>query len=262
MPSHRTLKRRLAPSALAALGAILLGLSACDSGAATDPATSPPASSGPSAPVTQPPGTTAENALYFYPPVEGAKLVMSNSGGVTGTSEVTVTGVDSGADGQTVTVKEVNAGAGSTPVTVDRKFRTAADGSLHIDATAFGATAPGFTAAASGDDVVIPSIADLESGKSTNGKTFVEYRGSGVTMRNDVTYVVTGGGFTSVSTKAGTMEAYLVKLALDINSSVAGAVKGTATYWFKPGFGLVRQETEVAGVTLVSELTSSSVPFA
>lgn len=260
VPGNRSAMLRVLSAAITFV--VLTSLTACGGDAVPGPtATSAAGSPAASAAGDETPSTSAENALYFYPPVNGATIKLTNTGAVGGTTDVTVRTVVSGADQQTVTVKEVNSGSG-TPVTVERTFRTGPDGSLSIDASAFGASAPGFRVTATGDDVLIPPITDLETGRSSTGKTFVEFTGSGVTGRNDVTYVVTGAGFKPVTVKAGSVEAYVVKLELNIKSSFAGVANGTATYWFRPGFGLVRQETTVAGSTIVTELTSTSVPFA
>jgi hypothetical protein len=201
------------------------------------------------------------SALYFYPPVEGASLTFKNSGAVAGTTTVTVQKVTAGADGQTVTAAEVNHGAG-TPVTVERTFLTSPGGSLRIDAAAFGASAPGFKVTASGDDVAIPAISELDSGKTSAGKTFVEFSSSSVGGRSDVTYSVTGIGFADVKVPAGEFRAYVVEFTADIKSSFASfnnTAKSTIRYWLVPGFGLVRQEATVGGQTLVTELSASSV---
>jgi hypothetical protein len=147
-------------------------------------------------------------------------------------------------------------------VTVERTFRTGADGSLQISADAFGAFGSGFTVTAVGDDIVIPAIADLEAGNGSSGQTYVEMSGTGMQMRNDVTYTVSGVGAESVTVPAGTVEAYVVEIALEIDSSLTGATTpGSARYWFVPGFGVVKQVTTVLGMALGTELTSSSIPL-
>lgn len=248
---------KLAATAIAAVVAIFAA-------ACTNPPEATPSGNGgettPTATSTGAGGDTNADALYFYPPVEGATLRLTSSGAIAGTSDVTVNTVTSGPDGQTVAVTEVVSGSGE-PVTVERTFHTSQAGGLSIDAAAFGAGAPGFRVTAAGDDVVIPPIAELESGSTPTGQTFVELSGSGVTMRNDVTYTVAGDGFESVTVPVGTVEAYVVKITLNIQSSVAGAQTGTARYWFVPGFGLVRQETTIAGMGGTTELLSSSVPL-
>lgn len=248
---------------VAALGLLGLLASACggDGDPAGDPATSAPASS-PTAGTGdgETPGDAAADGLYFYPPVEGATLTMANSGGGASTTEVTVDRVAAEGGGQTVSATETVAGAGE-PVEVERIFRTGADGSLTIDAAAFGASGAGTEVTAVGDDVLIPPISELESGSSSTGETFVELAGAGFSGRMDVSYTVTGDGFTSVTVPFGTVDAYVVQLDLDIESSLAGAVDGASTYWIVPGFGVVRQEVTIAGAALVSELTASSVPL-
>lgn len=239
--------RRAAVTALALLGLLLSG---CDSD-------TPKASSSPTpSPTPSPAGTD----LYFYPPVEGAKLEYTNSGAISGTMKITVREV-TGGDARTVTVEEVNDGSG-TPVTVERGFVTGPDGGLSIDAGVFAASAPGISVQAAGDDVRIPPIAELEAGKSATGKTSVTYSAAGVKGRTEVTYTATGGGFEPVTVPAGSVEAYTVKLDLTFGTGIAGITGGTARFWFRPGFGLVKQETSVGGLTLRTELTSTTVPLA
>src|SRR5690606_27371452 len=133
----------------------LLGIftSACTS-AGPQPSPSPDGEASPAATTPGEGGEAGADALYFYPPVEGATLRLTNSGATASTSDVTVNSVTTGADGTTVAVTEVVSGS-ADPVTVERTFRTGPDGSLSIDAGAFGASAPGFTVTATGDDIAI-----------------------------------------------------------------------------------------------------------
>jgi hypothetical protein len=255
-------RSRFVVSSAAAAVLLLLPLTACSG----DSEPSTPSDSGTT---TAPVETTAggpdqaiENALYYYPPVEGATLKYETSGGMGGgTTDVTVNSVTSGGDGREVVVTEVISSTMGEPLTVERTLRTGADGSLRMSAGSFFAFGAGFTVTAEGDDIVIPSVADLEAGEESSGNTFVELSGSGMSMRNDVTYTVTGTGRESVTVPAGTAEAYVVEIQLDISSSIAGAQTGSARYWFVPGFGLVRQEFAVTVMSGTTELVSSSVPL-
>lgn len=255
-------RRTVSLAAVAAFLA-LIPLTACSND--SEPSTSPDSgtTTTPAETTTGEPEQSSENHLYFYPPVEGATLKYETSGGmVAGTTDVTVNSVTSGADGETVTVTEVVSSAAGEPVTIQRTMHTAADGSLRMNAGSFfGFGSAGFTVTTEGDDIVIPPVADLEAGRETSGSTFVEMSGAGMSMRNDVNYTVKGAGRESVTVPAGTAEAYVVEISLDINSSVAGATTGTGRYWFVPGFGLVRQEFAVTVMSGTTELVSSSVPL-
>jgi hypothetical protein len=255
---HRSGSAALSTAAVAVVVLATLGACSNDSSPAADPG----ATTAPVETATGEPGNSLENGLYFYPPVEGATLSYT-SGGALGstTSEVTVESVTSDADGQTVTVTEIIDSGTGQPVTVQRSLRTGADGSLWLNAGAFGAFGDNFTVTAEGDDVLIPSIEDLRAGDVSDGNTFVELTGSGLTMRSDVTYLVSGTGLETVTVPAGTTEAYVVKIRLDMTNNITGASTGTGRYWFVPGFGLVRQEFEVMGMTITTELVSSSVPL-
>lgn len=249
-------------ASIAAAAVVALGtLAACSN----EPGPAAPTDTGPTTqatPTTGAPGDAIENGLYYYPPVEGATLTYDHSTGFgASTTEVTVNSVTSDPDGQTVVVTEVVNSADGQPVTVERTLHTGADGSLRLSADAFGVFGAGFEVTATGDDIAIPPIADLESGEESSGNTFVELSGPGMNMRNDVTYTVTGAGQESVTVPAGTAQAYVVELQLDITSSIAGAATGTGRYWFVPGFGLVRQEFSVSIMSGTTELVSSSVPL-
>ncbi|MBX6748994.1 MAG: hypothetical protein IRY85_04865 [Micromonosporaceae bacterium] len=248
-------------SAVAAV-LLLVPLTACSGGSELSTPSDSGATTTPAGTTTSAPDQAIENGLYYYPPVQAATLKYESSGGLgAATTDVTVNSVTSGADGQTVAVTEVISSAGGQPVTVERTLHTGADGSLRMNAGAFFAFGAGFTVAAEGDDIVIPSVADLEAGKESTGSTFVELSGSGMSMRNDVSYTIKGAGRESVTVPAGTAEAYVVELELDITSSIAGAATGHSRYWFVPGFGLVRQEFTVTVMSGTTELVSSSVPL-
>lgn len=248
-------RRWMLPAAAAVL---TLAVSACDGGGGTDP--TPTSTAGTSAAAT-----TGEDlfgpALHFYPAKVGATLNYANSGSISGTSTVTVDAVESSARGIEVTVTEVISGTGS-PVNVKRTFVTSKPGGLSIDSSAFFAAAPGIRVTAAGDDFIIPPIKQLEAGQTGTGSSFVELTGPGFSGRNDVKYTVSGAGYASVTVPAGTVNAYVVKLGLDITSSFAGKTTGVVTYWFLPAFGLIKQETAVAGTKAMTQLTSTSVPLA
>ncbi|BCB77411.1 hypothetical protein GCM10022251_70820 [Phytohabitans flavus] len=238
--------------ALPAALVLALPVTACDS--AGDPA---PAGNQPAA-TTGPPSVAApaDTGLYFYPPVEGATLEYTLGGVVTGTNTVTVDKVAEGPDGRTVTVTEKGSGAAA-----ERKFVTEAGGGLSVDIGAFGASAAGLSVKGTGEDVAVPPVADLEAGKKGTGRTAVEVSGPGLEGEHQVTYTVTGTGSESVTVPAGTTEAYAVKLDLDLGEGFAGVTKASGTFWLKPGFGLVKQEIVIAGLTLTTELAKSSVPL-
>jgi hypothetical protein len=251
----RVIKPRRRWLALPAALVLALTVTACDS-AGDDPATSAsnaPATTGSPTPATAP----ADTGLYFYPPVEGAKLEYGLGGVVSGTTSVTVDSVTEGAQGKTVTVTEKGNGAA-----VEREFVTRPDGGLTVDIGTFGASAAGFSVEGSGEDLAVPPVADLEAGKKGTGRTAVEVSGPGVDGRSQpVTYTVTGTGAESVTVPAGTAEAYTVNLDLDLGAGFAGVTEASGKFWLKPGFGLVKQEITISGLTLTMELASSSVPL-
>lgn len=207
----------------------------------------------------------APDGLYWYPAEEGAELTYTNSGAMgEGVTQVTVTSVQSGSDGVAVSAQEVVTDAAGSTVDVERTFVTGSDGSLLIDVEAFGAMAPGMTISATGDDIRIPSIEDLEAGGAAEGTTFVEMEGSGISFRNDIAYTVAGGGIESVTVPAGTWDAYRVDVSLEVTSSMTGTfATGTSSYWFVPGFAVVREESTMEGggmsTTITTELTESTV---
>jgi hypothetical protein len=260
---HATDRPRRAVSAVAVAAVlVLVPLAACSKNAEPSSPTDSGTTSAPVETTTDAPRAGIDNGLYYYPPVEGASLSYQNSGGAGASRlDVTVTSVTSSADGQTVVVTEVISSDTGEPVTVERTLHTGSDGSLRMNAGAFGAFGPNFQVTAEGDDVLIPSVADLEAGQESSGNTFVELSGSGLTMRNDVTYTVRGAGRESVTVPAGTADAYVVEIQFDVASSLAGAVTGLGRYWFVPEFGLVRQEFTVAVTSGTTELVSSSVPL-
>ncbi|MFC0527392.1 TapB family protein [Phytohabitans kaempferiae] len=240
--------------ALPAALVLALPVTACGSGGDEAPAANAPAPTG--APSTEA-AAPADTGLYFYPPVEGATLEYTLGGVVSGTTSVTVDSVVQGAEGRTVTVTEKGTGGAA-----EREFVTRSDGGLTVDIGAFGAAAAGFEVRGSGDDVAVPPVADLEAGTKGTGRTAVEVRGPGLDGRSQqVRYTVTGVGTESVTTPAGTAEAYAISLDLDLGQGIAGVTEASGKFWLKPGFGLVKQEVTISGLTLTTELAKSSVPL-
>lgn len=238
---------------------LLVPLAACsDEDGSDDPTPTPDATTAPA--TSEPAGDPAGDSLYFYPPVEGATLTYTNSGVASGTSEVVVDSVTTGTDGDVVTITET-VSSGATPVTVERTFTTGPDGSLTISVAAFSAAAAGMEVTAAGDDVTIPPISELEAGATATGETFVEFSGSGFSGRSDVTYTVNGVEFESVTVPAGTVEAYVVEVQLQVTNDAFGSMRGDITYWFLPGFGMVRQVTDLGAFSGTTELSESSVPL-
>jgi hypothetical protein len=237
--------------ALPAALVLALPLTACDS-ADEAPAANQPATT------TAPPSAAApaDTGLYFYPPVRGATLEYTLGGVVSGTNSVTVDRVASGSAGRTVTVTEKGSGPAAR-----RTFVTRPDGGLTVDIGAFGASAAGLTVRGSGDDVSVPPVADLDAGKQATGRTSVEVSGPGLDGERQVAYTVTGAGTESVTVPAGTTEAYAVTLDLDLGEGFAGVTEASGKFWLKPGFGLVKQEVTISGLTLTTELAKSSVPL-
>lgn len=206
----------------------------------------------------EPDSIDRSTALFMAPPEPGAELTVAESGATTATTTVSVLRAEESADGITVTTTEVvNGESGS--VTVDRSYTTGADGSLSISAAGFFASGTGFEVTATGDDVRIPSIAELSGGGGASGTTFVELSGSGLDMRNDVAYTVADGGIESVTTPLGTFDAQIVTIDLAISSSIAGEQTGTVRYAFLPGFGVLTTDVAVAGIAINSTITSSSI---
>lgn len=237
--------------ALPAALVLALPVTACDS-ADEAPAANQPATT------TAPPSAAAPAGagLYFYPPVEGATLEYTLGGVVSGTNSVTVDSVAEGADGRTVTVTEKGSGPAA-----ERRFVTRSDGGLTVDVGAFGASAAGLTVKGTGDDVAVPPIADLDAGEKGTGRTSVEVSGPGLEGERQVTYTVTGAGAEPVTVPAGTTEAYAITLDLDLGEGFAGVTTASGKFWLKPGFGLVKQEVTISGLTLTTELAKSSVPL-
>jgi hypothetical protein len=239
--------------ALPAALVLALPVTACDSGGDEAPAANEPATT--TAPAT--PDAPADSGLYFYPPVKGATLEYTLGGVVSGTTSVTVDSVTEGADGRTVTVTE----KGTAPA-AKREFVTGTDGGLIVDIGAFAASAAGFTVEGAGEDVTVPPAADLEAGKKGTGRTAVEVSGPGLDGRSQpVTYTVTGTGVEPVTVPAGSTEAFVVTLDLDLGAGFAGVTEASGKFWLRPGFGLVRQEVTISGFTLTSELAKTSVPL-
>ncbi len=211
-------------------------------------------------------GIDLSGALFVAPPTEGAELVIEDTGIVSGTTTMTVTSVEESDAGVTVATSEVVASEGTEPVTVNRTYTTAPDGSLSISADAFVAQGQGFEVTATGDDVRIPSIAELAEGGGSSGNTFVELAAEGIDARTDVTYTVTGGGTEStgggtesVTTPLGTFDVQVVSIELTVSSSLSGDQTGTIRFSFLPGFGVVKTDTSIAGFEIVSTVVSSTV---
>ncbi|WP_436793814.1 hypothetical protein [Actinospongicola halichondriae] len=249
--------------------AVLLALGACSDGGSesTDATTTTAASSdGDTTSTTASDDTPDEtdsptdlaNALFMAPPHEGATLTVEETGTLPSTTEITVVSVEESAAGVTVKTSEVVSG-GSGSVTVERSYTTGPDGSLSISAAGFFASAPGFEVTATGDDVRIPAAAELASGASASGNTFVEFQSAGIDARSDVTYMITGGGVEEVTTPLGTFQAQIVTLDLTISNSLAGEQTGTVRYEFLPHFGVLRTQLDLAGIAITSTVTSSSV---
>jgi hypothetical protein len=232
---------------------LALPVTACDSAGKDAPAANQPATT------TAPPTSAAPagTGLYFYPPVEGATLEYTLGGVVSGTTSVTVDAVTDGAGGREVTVTE----KGTAPA-AKREFVTRPDGGLVVDIGAFAASAAGFTVEGAGEDVTVPPVADLEAGRKGTGRTAVEVSGPGLDGRSQpVTYTVGSAGTEAVTVPAGTTEAYAITLDLDLGAGFAGVTEASGTFWLKPGFGLVKQQVTISGLTLTSELAKSSVPL-
>ena len=257
----------------AACAALLLVIGACgsdDDTAADDADTTTTAApdESPETTATDETSTTTEpeatdaidrsTALFMAPPEAGAELTIAESGITSATTTVSVLSADESADGIAVSTSEVVVGeAGS--VTVERSYTTGADGSLSISAAGFFASGTGFEVTATGDDIRITSITELESGEASTGNTFVELNASGIDARNDVAYTIVGGGTESVTTPLGTFDAQIVDIELSIDSSIGGAQTGTVRYAFLPGFGVLTTDVAIAGFAINSTVTSSTV---
>ena len=244
---------RAASSAAVVVLLALIPLAACSSD--SEPSTAP--DSGATTPAGSGGSEQNEAATHYYPAIEGATLTYQISTGLGDfTTEVTVNAVTSGADGQTIAATEVSTGDESA--TAERRIRIAPDGSLHlgIDAGLFFALGPATGVTYEGDDIVIPSLADLAAGRTSSG-TFVEVTDG---ERLDVAYTVRGVGREEVTVPAGRAEAYVVEMAFEVAES-SGTTSYTGRYWLAPGFGLVRQEFESGLGTVTAELVSSSVPL-
>lgn len=199
-----------------------------------------------------------EGALFYAPPVEGAQLVLDvdSDVGVSDTATVMVNAVERSDAGITVWVSEVSAGDGGEPVTSQRRYTTAPDGSLSVSADAFVAQGPGFEVTAAGDDVRIPNIEELASGQETGGRSFVEIAGG---SRLDVDYRVSGAGTESLTTPLGTFDVQLVDVELTISSSFAPDQDGTIRYSLLPGYGVLATDISIAGIEIVTTLASATV---
>lgn len=248
----------------AVLAALALVVTACSGGdpepAADDPTPAPTATSeaAPEPDASESADVLAAGqvrdpgkALWFYPPVDGAMLTFTQTiSGEASTLAGTVTAVDGG----TVSVSE-DVGEG---VIVDRRFTTTVEGGTVFDPDGFFASGEGFEVTAAGDSMQVPTIDVMEAGTATSGSTFVEFSGSGFSGRNDVEYTVAGGGFESVTVPAGTYDAYRVDITLDITTSQGQTFSGTGSYWFVPGFAVVKSTLDVGQLVTV-ELTGSTV---
>ena len=204
-------------------------------------------------------GIDVDGALFLAPPVEGAELTIEDTGIVTGTTTMTVTSVEESDAGITVSTTEVVSSDGTDPVTVQRRYTTAPDGSLSVSVDAFVAQGEGFEVTAAGDDIRIPSIDELSGGVATSGSSFVELAAEGLEARTDVSYTITSGGTESVTTPLGTFDVQIVDLELTISSSLAGDQTGTVRFSFLPGFGVLKTDTSIAGFDVVSTVVSSTV---
>ena len=157
-----------------------------------------------------------------------------------------------------MSTSEIVVGESGT-VTVERSYTTGADGSLSISAAGFFASGTGFEVTATGDDIRIPSIAELAGGGAASGTTFVELNASGVDARNDFSYTVADGGTESVTTPLGTFDAQIVNIDLSIDSSLGGQQSGTVRYAFLSGFGVLTTDVAIAGFAINSTVASSTV---
>lgn len=180
-------------------------------------------------------GIDVDGALFLAPPVEESDA------------------------GITVSTTEVVSSDGTDPVTVQRRYTTAPDGSLSVSVDAFVAQGEGFEVTAAGDDIRIPSIDELSGGVATSGSSFVELAAEGLEARTDVSYTITSGGTESVTTPLGTFDVQIVDLELTISSSLAGDQTGTVRFSFLPGFGVLKTDTSIAGFDVVSTVVSSTV---
>ena len=246
--------------AVVAVAATLLttGCSGDDPDVSGGEPTGPAAATG--APGAQEPAVD-DDRLHFYPPVAGAQLTITND--VDGSeSTVTVVSVQDGSAGQTIQIHQVF--AGTDGLEVEAGYTAGTDGSLTLEIEMFllamtsVADAEG-AVEASGDDMVIPSIEDLESGATSSGTAEIAMTTNGFEISNETSFTVSGAGYESVTTALGTFEAYVVDVDLSIVSSLGPTAEGTIRYWFVPGFGWVRQETTVNGMTIVNEVSSSTV---
>lgn len=237
--------------------AVMLTATACDEASTQDP------NSRPTTTDDQSTGDTTQDAaqsgdLYFYPPVEGAELTVSDLGSVE--SVVTVAGVEDGAAGKTVRIAQVI--SGEDWFDVEASYTTASDGSLILDVDTFFAGMvfdQEVTTTASGDDMVIPSIADMEQGATSEGTSVLTLSAGGVEVRNEISFTVSGAGYETITTALGTFETYVVHVDMTMQSSMGVSADGTMRYWFVPGFGWVRQENVIDGETVVQEVTASTV---
>ena len=255
--------RRVAVLAVAT-GA-LAATAACgeDTAAGESPAQEPSAGPTATGDAGGPDDAVDGDRLYFYPPVSDAVLTISSDAG-TPDSTVTVVGVDEGADGQTVRIRQEIPGADQ--IDIEAAFTAAGDGSLVLEFDMFllGLTplleqAEEMTVTASGDDMVIPAIEDMESGATTEGEAVIEMSVEGFVLRNESAWTVRGSGYESVTTALGTFDAYVVDVDLSLESSMGPSAEGAIRYWFVPGFGWVRQQTTIDDISMTHEISASTV---
>lgn len=208
---------------------------------------------------------SADDPLFFLPPVPGAELVYRDAimGDVSDTT-MSVVSVDSHSDGdgRVVQAEQRTVDGG---LTAAHQYLTRSDGSLVVDSAAFlvglvdASGAEGMTVTASGDEVVVPAIVDLEGGASTSGAMTMDLTLGEFRVQNDTTFTITGGGHEQVTVPYGSFEAYRVDVALEMETSLGASATGTMRGWFVPGFAWVRHETHLEGVQVTRELVSSTV---
>lgn len=248
--------------ALAVATGALAATAACGDDTPTDEAPAPDPTGQPSA-ASDPGAEAGGDGLHFYPPVVGAELTISNDAG-TPDSTVTVVSVDDGTDGQTVQIQQTVPGADQ--VEVEAAYTARADGGLVLELDMFLLAVTSLTEGdedmnveASGDDMVIPSIEDMESGATTEGAAVINMSMDGFELSNEASWTVAGSGFESVTTPLGTFEAYVVDVDLALQSSLGPSAEGAIRYWFVPGFGWVRQQTTIDDLSMVNEISASTV---
>jgi hypothetical protein len=203
-----------------------------------------------------------EDQLYFYPPVQGAELTISSEPDG-GESSVTVVGVDDSGAGQQVRIKQVF--ATTEGLEIDAAYTAGNDGSLTLDIEMFLMGMSGMAGMEEvavdfdGDNMVIPSIEAMEAGETTSGSVTMTMSLEGFNIQNETTFTVSGVGYESVTTALGTFDAYVVPVDMQMESTMVGSTEGEIRYWFVPGFGWVKMQAGLPGMTAVSEVTASTV---